>query len=138
MKRIVEVFTAGCPLCSPVVELVKSVACGNCDVLTHNLTETEAGNPALRRARLLEGRGHHPRSLGTGWYRASCLTRPYAGHGLRPLSGLVAVVGRFTPILLLYETESVDVEHCCLTGRWCTVRLYQPDQNGGLSFEGYT
>jgi hypothetical protein len=53
MKRIVEVFTAGCPLCSPVVDLVKSVACGNCDVLTHNLTETEAGNPALRRARIL-------------------------------------------------------------------------------------
>jgi hypothetical protein len=53
MKRIVEVFTAGCPLCSPVVDLVKSVACGQCDVLTHNLTETEAGNPALRRARLL-------------------------------------------------------------------------------------
>jgi len=53
MKRIVEVFTAGCPLCSPVVELVKSTACGSCDVITHNLTETEAGNPALRRARLL-------------------------------------------------------------------------------------
>jgi hypothetical protein len=51
MKRTVEVFTAGCPLCSPVVDLVKSVACDQCDVLTHDLTE--AGNPALRRARLL-------------------------------------------------------------------------------------
>ncbi|MCI1189744.1 glutaredoxin [Hymenobacter sp. DH14] len=53
MKRIIEVFTAGCPLCNPVVELVKSTACSSCDVITHNLTETEAGNPALRRARLL-------------------------------------------------------------------------------------
>lgn len=53
MKRIVEVFTAGCPLCSPVVELVKSTACSSCDIITHNLTATEAGNPALRRARLL-------------------------------------------------------------------------------------
>ena len=53
MKRIIEVFTAGCPLCNPVVELVKSTACGSCDIITHNLTETAAGNPALRRARLL-------------------------------------------------------------------------------------
>jgi hypothetical protein len=51
MKRIIEVFTAGCPLCNPVVELVKSTACSSCDIITHNLTETEAGNPALRRAR---------------------------------------------------------------------------------------
>ena len=51
MKRIIEVFTAGCPLCNPVVELVKSTACSSCDIITHNLTE--AGNPALRRARLL-------------------------------------------------------------------------------------
>ncbi|TGE22675.1 glutaredoxin [Hymenobacter metallicola] len=53
MKRIIEVFTAGCPLCSPVVELVKSTACPSCDIITHNLAGTEAGNPALRRARLL-------------------------------------------------------------------------------------
>ena len=53
MLRIIEIFTAGCPLCNPVVELVKSTACGSCDIITHNLTETAAGNPALRRARLL-------------------------------------------------------------------------------------
>lgn len=53
MTRIIEVFTAGCPLCNPVVELVKSTACSSCDIITHNLAGTEAGNPALRRARLL-------------------------------------------------------------------------------------
>ena len=53
VKRTVEISTAGCPLCSPVVELVKSTACSSCDIITHNLTETEAGNPALRRVRLL-------------------------------------------------------------------------------------
>ena len=26
-KRKIEVFTAGCPVCEPVVEMVKSLAC---------------------------------------------------------------------------------------------------------------
>lgn len=57
MKCIFDVFAAGRPLCSPFVELVKSTACSSCDTITHNPTETEteteAGNPALRRALLL-------------------------------------------------------------------------------------
>jgi len=31
-KRTVEVFTAGCPCCDEAVQLVKSIACENCDV----------------------------------------------------------------------------------------------------------
>ncbi len=31
-KRIVEVFSAGCPVCEPTVELVRSLACPDCDV----------------------------------------------------------------------------------------------------------
>lgn len=31
-KRKVEVFSAGCPACEPVVELVRSIACPSCDV----------------------------------------------------------------------------------------------------------
>jgi glutaredoxin 3 len=31
-KRKVEVFSAGCPACEPVVQLVKSIACPSCDV----------------------------------------------------------------------------------------------------------
>lgn len=31
-QRKVEVFSAGCPACEPVVELVKSIACPSCDV----------------------------------------------------------------------------------------------------------
>lgn len=53
MQRIVEVFTAGCPLCSPVLELVKRTADSRCDIIAHNLAATAAGSPALRRARLL-------------------------------------------------------------------------------------
>lgn len=36
-KRTVEVFTAGCPVCDPVVELVKKVACPSCELVVHDL-----------------------------------------------------------------------------------------------------
>ncbi len=45
-KRQVEVFTAGCPLCDPVVKLVQQVACDNCDVTVHNLNEAQAAERA--------------------------------------------------------------------------------------------
>ncbi|WP_263840436.1 thioredoxin family protein [Salinibacter sp.] len=40
--RTVEVFTAGCPLCDDVVDLVQSLACESCDVQVVSLQE-EAG-----------------------------------------------------------------------------------------------
>ncbi|SMB99311.1 conserved hypothetical protein [Hymenobacter roseosalivarius DSM 11622] len=51
MKRTVEIFTAGCPFCEPVVELVQTVACNSCEVSTHNLADAVAGSEALRKAR---------------------------------------------------------------------------------------
>jgi glutaredoxin 3 len=39
-KRIVEVFTAGCPLCDETVGLVKKLACPSCDVKVYNLKES--------------------------------------------------------------------------------------------------
>jgi len=38
-KRKVEVFTAGCAVCEPTVELVKKVACDSCDVTVYDLNE---------------------------------------------------------------------------------------------------
>ncbi len=38
-NRKIELFTAGCPVCEPVVELVKSMACTQCEVLIYNLSE---------------------------------------------------------------------------------------------------
>lgn len=43
-KRRIELFTAGCPVCEPVVEMVKSMACSSCEVTIYDLTnksETE-------------------------------------------------------------------------------------------------
>jgi thioredoxin family protein len=39
-KRQVEVFTAGCPLCEPVVQLVQELACPDCDVTVYDLRES--------------------------------------------------------------------------------------------------
>ncbi len=38
-KRIVEVFTAGCPICDETVGLVRKIACPSCDVKVYNLKE---------------------------------------------------------------------------------------------------
>jgi hypothetical protein len=39
-KRQVEVFTAGCPVCEPAVQMVKDLACPDCEVTVHDLRET--------------------------------------------------------------------------------------------------
>ena len=39
MKRQIEIFTAGCPVCEPVVALVKETACENCEITIYNLSE---------------------------------------------------------------------------------------------------
>lgn len=38
-KRLVEVFTAECPLCDSTVELVRELASANCDVQVWDLRE---------------------------------------------------------------------------------------------------
>ena len=41
-RRKVEVFTAGCPVCEPLVRTVKFIACPDCDVSVHNIHEKGA------------------------------------------------------------------------------------------------
>ncbi len=38
-RRRVEVFTAGCPVCDPTVQLVKELACPDCEVTVYDLHE---------------------------------------------------------------------------------------------------
>lgn len=38
-KRKIELFTAGCTVCEPFVELVKSMACSSCEVVIYNLSQ---------------------------------------------------------------------------------------------------
>lgn len=47
-KRKVEVFTAGCPVCSDLVDLVKATACPHCEVLVYNLNQGQGLEEAKR------------------------------------------------------------------------------------------
>lgn len=39
MKRQVEVFTANCPVCDPVVKMIEELACDECEVTTYDLVK---------------------------------------------------------------------------------------------------
>lgn len=39
MKRTVEIFTAGCPICDPVVQMVKETACDKCEITIYDLVK---------------------------------------------------------------------------------------------------
>lgn len=41
VKRQIEVFTAGCPVCEPTVQLVQEMACSDCAVTVYDLRQTE-------------------------------------------------------------------------------------------------
>jgi DNA-binding transcriptional MerR regulator len=47
-RRKVEVFTAGCPVCDPTVDMVQRVACPSCDVTVYNVKDDPE---AARRAK---------------------------------------------------------------------------------------
>ena len=46
-KRIVEVFSAGCPECEPTVQLVKAIACLSCDVQVLDMNKPEVAAKAM-------------------------------------------------------------------------------------------
>lgn len=54
MKRQIEVFTAGCPVCEPAVETVKEMACDSCEVTIYNLSEQEEDNKEVIGAKVKE------------------------------------------------------------------------------------
>jgi len=39
MNTRVEIFTANCPVCDPVVKMVNEVACENCEITTYDLVK---------------------------------------------------------------------------------------------------
>lgn len=48
--RQIEVFTASCPVCDPTVQLVKALACDNCDVIVYDLNKGCATNECRDKA----------------------------------------------------------------------------------------
>ncbi len=49
-KRKVEVFTGGCPICEPVIELVNKVACPSCEVIIYDLNKSYDTNIGREKA----------------------------------------------------------------------------------------
>lgn len=49
IKRKVEVFSAGCPVCEDVIALVQRIACPSCGVEVHNMNDIEV----VKRAKAL-------------------------------------------------------------------------------------
>lgn len=45
-ERQVEVFSAGCPVCEPVVQLVNELACPDCEVTVLDLRDADAAAKA--------------------------------------------------------------------------------------------
>jgi hypothetical protein len=45
-KRKVEVFTAGCPVCSDVVNSINELSCPDCEVIVYRLNENEGVDKA--------------------------------------------------------------------------------------------
>lgn len=78
-KQMVEVFTAGCPLCDPVVEMVKRVACTGCEVTIYN-TRDDAN--AQKRAKAA-GVTRIPMVLLDGKPISCCVTGAVTEEGLR-------------------------------------------------------
>ncbi len=39
MKRQVEIFTANCPVCDPVVSMVKDLVCDQCEITVYDLVK---------------------------------------------------------------------------------------------------
>lgn len=51
MKRKVEIFIAGCPMCEPVVQLVNELSCSNCEVTTYDLVKQCDDQSCLKKAK---------------------------------------------------------------------------------------
>lgn len=45
-KRNIEVFSAGCPVCAEIVNLVKRIACPSCEVTVLDMKDPEVADRA--------------------------------------------------------------------------------------------
>lgn len=51
MKRKIEIFSAGCPVCDPVVKMVQELTCGSCDVTIYDMVKLCDDNSCLNKAK---------------------------------------------------------------------------------------
>lgn len=51
MKRKIEIFTANCPVCDPVVKMVNELACDNCEVTIYDMIKQCDDKTCLNKAK---------------------------------------------------------------------------------------
>ena len=51
MKRQIEIFTANCPVCDPVVKMVNELACDNCEVTIYDMMKQCDDKTCLNKAK---------------------------------------------------------------------------------------
>lgn len=51
MKRRIEVFTANCPVCDPVVKMINELSCSQCDVTVYDLVKQCDDKACLNKAK---------------------------------------------------------------------------------------
>ena len=51
MKRKIEIFTANCPVCDPVVKMVNELACGNCELTVYDMIKQCDDKTCLNKAK---------------------------------------------------------------------------------------
>lgn len=49
MKRQVEFFTANCPVCDPVVQMVLNLACDQCEVTIYDMVKQDGDKTFLNK-----------------------------------------------------------------------------------------
>jgi glutaredoxin len=45
-KRIIEVYSAGCPVCNDAVKMIKSIACSSCEVFVLDMKDANIAEKA--------------------------------------------------------------------------------------------
>lgn len=82
-RSLVEVFTAGCPLCDEALKMVERVACPDCEIVVHDL---KAGGKAVDRARSIGV--HAVPSVAVEGRLAECCVRGALEEGSLRAAGL--------------------------------------------------
>jgi len=81
-KRLVEVFTAGCPICDDTVRLVQSLVCPSCDLQIYDLREGCATNECREKAKRY-GITAVPAVAVNGALLDCCRREPLSAHTLK-------------------------------------------------------
>lgn len=51
MKRQIEIFTSGCPVCDTTIQMVKELACDSCEVSVYDIIKLSNNKPFMSKVK---------------------------------------------------------------------------------------